>query len=152
MFPEYFNEIGCQFPYRKNPASDAVQHCIRLGSHPWRSVTRHKARPRTFRPRDKWSRNKVKLLQICWSNVVVHIGSASQAPNLQEASGAAYLGTIQNNTKINKGKMYVTDSISMTAKTDTYIISSSSIIISGLHLVPLVDTFKSRLSKHLNSV
>ena len=31
-----------------------------------RSATRHKAGPRTFRIHDKWSTNKVRLIQVCW--------------------------------------------------------------------------------------
>ena len=93
-----------QFPYRKNPTSLAVQHTIRLVLHPWRSATRHKARPRTFRPLDKWSTNKVRLLQICWWHVHLLYWIRLEAPNLQEAADAAYLWTIQNDMKINKCK------------------------------------------------
>ena len=35
---------------------------------------------------------------------IVYTGSDSQAPNLHEAADAAYLGTIQNDMKINKRK------------------------------------------------
>ena len=80
-----------------------MQHTIRLELYPWRSATKHKARPRTFHPHDKWFTNKVRLLQICWWKIV-YTGSDSQAPNLREAADAAYQWTIQNDMKINKSK------------------------------------------------
>ena len=50
----------------------------------------------------KWNSNKY-VDHTCF----LYIGSASQAPNLQEAADAAYLWTIQNNMKINKSNMCI---------------------------------------------
>ena len=81
-----------------------MQHTIRLELHPWRSATRHKARPLLFVLMINDLQTKCDSYKYVDDTCIVYTGSDSQAPNLQEAADAAYLWTIQNDMKINKRK------------------------------------------------
>ena len=81
-----------------------MQHTLRLELHPWRSATRHKARPLLFVLMINDLQTKCDSYKYVDDTCIVYTGSDSQAPNLQEAADAAYLWTTRNDMKINKRK------------------------------------------------